>query len=67
MKKPSSLLKKATTSGGLIGAMAIAGGTSAYADISAISRISPGNSVRGANPPIATGVPPDLTNTAGAA
>lgn len=60
---------KATTSGGLLGAMAIAGGTSAYGDIVAISRISTSKPVLNSriNPPIVTGVPPDLTNNPGAA
>src|SRR3954470_16939404 len=69
MKKPSSILRKATTSGGLLGAMAIAGGTSAYGDIAAISKQSSTVPIRNPriNPPIVTGTPPDLTNVPGGA
>ncbi len=66
MKRPSAVLIKATTSGGLLGAMAIAGGTTAYGDVLA-TRVT--NSVT--NPrllsPTPTGVPADLTNVPGGA
>src|ERR1043165_7968287 len=70
MKKPSAVLRKATTSGGLLGAMAIAGGTTAYGDIAAITKksaVMPIVNNPRLNPPIATGVPPDLTNVPGGA
>lgn len=66
MKRPSAVLLKATTSGGLLGAMAIAGGTTAYGDILA-TRVSNTTTNPRLLTPTPTGIPADLTNTAGAA